>query len=267
MNGYIGAQWGLSESIQGQFLVSYPLQIQLEEPTGYQFNYSNSASILQAWESLIDMMEKGKINLYLALDIERTKAEEEKEEKETEQNPKLSSISKLSYFILLLSPPLPGRAAGTKANLRGSLLFLPNIFNFFNLNNKTKVKSLYTQIPYYNYLNKMNFKPSSCLGFLFLALALHAMVAEASSIHDLGFHGTFHVGDLIGVDNEMLLDSEAHRRTLAGQGRYISYGSLNANQVPCGQRGNSYYNCQQRGRANPYNRGCSALTNCARQTN
>lgn len=92
--------------------------------------YSNSASILQAWESLIDMMEKGKINLYLALDIERTKAEEEKEEKETEQNPKLSSISKLSYFILLLSPPLPGRAAGTKANLRGSLLFLPNIFLF-----------------------------------------------------------------------------------------------------------------------------------------
>ncbi|KAG5038439.1 hypothetical protein JHK86_019279 [Glycine max] len=81
------------------------------------------------------------------------------------------------------------------------------------------------------------------------------MVAEASSVHhEYGFHGAAVVHDLIGDDNEMLLDSETNRRTLAGRQQYISYGALNANNVPCGNRGRSYYNCQQRGRANPYNR-------------
>jgi len=72
--------------------------------------------------------------------------------------------------------------------------------------------------------------------------------------------------DLVGDDNEMLLDSESNRRTLAGRQQYISYGALNANQIPCGNRGNSYYNCQERGRANPYSRGCSQITHCARDT-
>lgn len=110
----------------------------------------------------------------------------------------------------------------------------------------------------------MNFKP--WLSFLLLALAL-AMVAEASSVHhEYGFHGAAVVHDLIGDDNEMLLDSESNRRTLTGRQRYISYGALNANNVPCGNRGRSYYNCQQRGRANPYNRGCTQITHCARDT-
>ncbi|KAL5162866.1 Protein RALF-like 19 [Glycine soja] len=84
----------------------------------------------------------------------------------------------------------------------------------------------------------MNFKP--WLSFLLLALAL-AMVAEASSVHhEYGFHGAAVVHDLIGDDNEMLLDSETNRRTLAGRQQYISYGALNANNVPCGiQSGSS----------------------------
>lgn len=116
-----------------------------------------------------------------------------------------------------------------------------------------------------------------CVIFLFLALAL-AMVAEASSfdatswgLNDLSHisvtSGTS-VGDLIGDDNEMLMESESDRRQLrrAPTNRYISYGALKANRVPCGRRGHSYYNCQRRQKANPYKRGCSAITHCARDT-
>lgn len=57
------------------------------------------------------------------------------------------------------------------------------------------------------------------------------------------------------------------RRSLANRGRYISYDALKKNNAPCNRRGNSYYGCGNRGKANPYNRGCSAITHCARQTN
>ncbi|GJN33387.1 hypothetical protein PR202_gb21984 [Eleusine coracana subsp. coracana] len=43
---------------------------------------------------------------------------------------------------------------------------------------------------------------------------------------------------------------------------YISYGALRANNVPCDQRGASYYNCRPGAEANPYTRGCSAITQC-----
>ncbi|KAK7400592.1 hypothetical protein VNO78_11802 [Psophocarpus tetragonolobus] len=109
----------------------------------------------------------------------------------------------------------------------------------------------------------MDFKP--LVSLLLLAMAL-ATVAEASKMHhEYGFHHNS-VGDLVGEENEMLLDSETGRRTLEEGQRYISYGALRSNQAPCGNRGNSYYNCQQRGRANPYNRGCSRITHCARDT-
>ncbi|KAL2344060.1 hypothetical protein Fmac_005345 [Flemingia macrophylla] len=109
----------------------------------------------------------------------------------------------------------------------------------------------------------MNVKP--WLALLLLTLAL-AMVAEASKVHhEYGHHGAL-VGDLIGDDNEMLLDSESNRRALGGRQKYISYAALSANNVPCGRHGRSYYNCQARGRANPYSRGCSAITHCARDT-
>ncbi|KAL6991082.1 hypothetical protein U1Q18_009202 [Sarracenia purpurea var. burkii] len=74
------------------------------------------------------------------------------------------------------------------------------------------------------------------------------------------------VGDCIDEDEEMMMGSEAARRVLAQQ-RYISYGAMKANNVPCNRRGRSYYNCNQRGKANPYTRGCSYITKCARYSN
>ncbi|KAK1387594.1 Rapid ALkalinization Factor [Heracleum sosnowskyi] len=72
------------------------------------------------------------------------------------------------------------------------------------------------------------------------------------------------ISDFIGEDLEFDLDSEINRRLLATRRRYISYGALSRNTVPCSRRGASYYNCRQGGQANPYNRGCSAITRCRR---
>ncbi|CAI9764276.1 unnamed protein product [Fraxinus pennsylvanica] len=66
------------------------------------------------------------------------------------------------------------------------------------------------------------------------------------------------------TDEEFDLDSEANRRVLATRRRYISYGALQRNRVPCSRRGNSYYNCRPGAQANPYTRGCSAITRCRR---
>ncbi|KAG8052301.1 hypothetical protein GUJ93_ZPchr0001g32804 [Zizania palustris] len=51
------------------------------------------------------------------------------------------------------------------------------------------------------------------------------------------------------------------RRVLQSQG-YISYGALRRDTTPCSVRGASYYNCRPGGQANPYSRGCSAITQC-----
>ncbi|GAA0153638.1 hypothetical protein Leryth_016386 [Lithospermum erythrorhizon] len=64
-------------------------------------------------------------------------------------------------------------------------------------------------------------------------------------------------------DEEFELDSESNRRILATK-RYISYGALQKNNVPCSRRGASYYNCRPGAQANPYSRGCSAITRCRR---
>ncbi|CAA2992358.1 rapid alkalinization factor-like [Olea europaea var. sylvestris] len=62
-------------------------------------------------------------------------------------------------------------------------------------------------------------------------------------------------------EDEFQLDSESNRRILATR-RYISYGALQKNRVPCSRRGASYYNCRPGAQANPYTRGCSAITRC-----
>ncbi|OVA14861.1 Rapid ALkalinization Factor [Macleaya cordata] len=62
-------------------------------------------------------------------------------------------------------------------------------------------------------------------------------------------------------ENEFEMDSEISRRILATS-QYISYEALKKNTVPCSRRGASYYNCQPGAQANPYNRGCSAITRC-----
>ncbi|KAA8515238.1 hypothetical protein F0562_018532 [Nyssa sinensis] len=118
------------------------------------------------------------------------------------------------------------------------------------------------------------------VGLVLLLLAL-AMVAESLSFDDAKWDTAAHfdldslrsrgraaacngrVGDCINEAEEMMMDSEVSRRVLAGQ-RFVSYGALKANNVPCNRRGQSYYNCNQRGRANPYKRGCSYITKCAR---
>ncbi|XP_022721124.1 protein RALF-like 19 [Durio zibethinus] len=112
---------------------------------------------------------------------------------------------------------------------------------------------------------------------MFLLLAL-AMVAESSTFHETSW-GPAHFGNddtsscigghCIGVEDvtdALMMDSETNRRQLAQTKRYISYGALKANSVPCNRRGQSYYDCQNRRKANPYNRGCSAITHCYRYT-
>ncbi|KAK2649431.1 hypothetical protein Ddye_016920 [Dipteronia dyeriana] len=107
-------------------------------------------------------------------------------------------------------------------------------------------------------------KPSILLLIVYLFLAALVVVATGD---DLQFtwvptkarcQGS--VADCM-TDDEFGMDSEINRRVLATT-NYISYGALQRNTVPCSQRGASYYNCQQGAEANPYNRGCSAITQC-----
>uniref|UniRef100_A0ACD5YFN1 Uncharacterized protein n=1 Tax=Avena sativa TaxID=4498 RepID=A0ACD5YFN1_AVESA len=46
------------------------------------------------------------------------------------------------------------------------------------------------------------------------------------------------------------------------QTQYISYAALTRDSVPCSVSGASYYNCEPGADANPYSRGCSAITQC-----
>lgn len=63
-------------------------------------------------------------------------------------------------------------------------------------------------------------------------------------------------------EEELAMDSETNRRILAWRRRYISYGALRRNAVPCSRRGASYYNCRPGARVNPYSRACSRITRC-----
>ncbi|KAL4580352.1 hypothetical protein LXL04_016542 [Taraxacum kok-saghyz] len=67
--------------------------------------------------------------------------------------------------------------------------------------------------------------------------------------------------DATDLDEEILKESKNVRRVLGGRG-YISYGAMQKNNVPCSQRGQSYYDCNSRGHANPYSRGCNIITRC-----
>ncbi|KAL3821460.1 hypothetical protein ACJIZ3_007365 [Penstemon smallii] len=76
------------------------------------------------------------------------------------------------------------------------------------------------------------------------------------------------LGDCINTEEEMMMGSEISRRILA-QSRYIGYGALERDNIPCNVRGSSYYNCRRGGgeTANPYRRGCSKITYCERNNN
>ncbi|XP_047937595.1 rapid alkalinization factor-like [Salvia hispanica] len=66
---------------------------------------------------------------------------------------------------------------------------------------------------------------------------------------------------VVNEEDEFELDSESSRRILRAT-RYISYDALRRNSIPCSRRGASYYNCRPGAQANPYTRGCSAITRC-----
>ncbi|GJN05280.1 hypothetical protein PR202_ga22896 [Eleusine coracana subsp. coracana] len=98
---------------------------------------------------------------------------------------------------------------------------------------------------------------------LLLLLALSALAAASG---DLGWDlGAAVVG--ASEDDEWGLagGDTVTRRVLQGNnggGGYISYGALRRDNVPCSVRGASYYNCRPGAQANPYSRGCSAITRC-----
>ncbi|KAI3472905.1 hypothetical protein Pfo_030973 [Paulownia fortunei] len=69
------------------------------------------------------------------------------------------------------------------------------------------------------------------------------------------------IAECMADGGEFDMDSEINRRILATS-NYISYGALQANNVPCSRRGASYYNCQPGAEANPYTRSCTAATQC-----
>ncbi|XP_010493984.1 PREDICTED: protein RALF-like 22 [Camelina sativa] len=71
------------------------------------------------------------------------------------------------------------------------------------------------------------------------------------------------IADCIAEDEEFEFDSEISRRILASK-KYVSYGAMRKNNVPCSRRGASYYNCKRGAQANPYSRGCSKITRCRR---
>ncbi|KAL6208440.1 hypothetical protein ACLB2K_019389 [Fragaria x ananassa] len=110
-------------------------------------------------------------------------------------------------------------------------------------------------------------KSSSIILFLAFCLFFTAVIIDASngSDHGLSFvPAKFRCQGSIAecmAEDEYDMDSEINRRILATT-KYISYGALQRNTVPCSQRGASYYNCKPGAQANPYNRGCSAITRC-----
>ncbi|VVB15236.1 unnamed protein product [Arabis nemorensis] len=71
------------------------------------------------------------------------------------------------------------------------------------------------------------------------------------------------ISECIAEEEEFELDSEISRRILASK-KYVSYGAMRKNNVPCSRRGASYYNCKRGAQANPYSRGCSQISRCRR---
>ncbi|KAJ8898629.1 hypothetical protein K2173_004242 [Erythroxylum novogranatense] len=112
--------------------------------------------------------------------------------------------------------------------------------------------------------------PSNSLRILCLVLSALLVISSSGVVaisgHELRWIPTRasrcqgSVGECL-MENEFDMDSESNRRILATS-NYISYGALQRNTVPCSQRGASYYNCRTGAQANPYSRGCSAITRC-----
>ncbi|WVY94382.1 hypothetical protein V8G54_033470 [Vigna mungo] len=96
--------------------------------------------------------------------------------------------------------------------------------------------------------------------WLFLAICATVLLLSSSPAAEAG-PLSMEMTWMPSMEEEFQLDSEISRRILATT-KYISYGALQRNTVPCSRRGASYYNCQPGAQANPYSRGCSAITRC-----
>ncbi|XP_054792459.1 protein RALF-like 19 [Prosopis cineraria] len=114
----------------------------------------------------------------------------------------------------------------------------------------------------------MELKPRFAVLVAVVAVTLMAITTATEAVSpdwkDFSIDGQL-VGDRVSDEEEMMMESGWSHRSLVER-RFISYDALKANQVPCGRRGRSYYDCNRRGNANPYRRGCTAITHCARQT-
>ncbi|CAK9181824.1 unnamed protein product [Ilex paraguariensis] len=104
---------------------------------------------------------------------------------------------------------------------------------------------------------------------LILLLMVLAMNVETSSItNDVSWNSCAHynidsppshniencngrVGDCIDEAEEMMMDSEASRQTLALGQTFVSYRAFKKDHVPCNHRGLSYYTCNIKGRDFP----------------
>ncbi|XP_023530159.1 protein RALF-like 19 [Cucurbita pepo subsp. pepo] len=113
---------------------------------------------------------------------------------------------------------------------------------------------------------------------LVLLLVFFAVVAPLS----FAFHETSHSSSLLdnsqysffGGDSSEAMTEDSRRQLFQygfaynaeARKRVLSYYALSKNNIPCGRRGTSYYDCKKRRRINPYRRGCAAITGCARFT-
>ncbi|KAK8489319.1 hypothetical protein V6N13_023468 [Hibiscus sabdariffa] len=89
--------------------------------------------------------------------------------------------------------------------------------------------------------------------FVFLILAL-AMVAAGETLSKSSISGRRKVED----------QTETSHHLLAGKRKAISYKALENNAAFCNQHGRSNHDCHRRKPINPYTRGCSITTRCAR---
>lgn len=121
-------------------------------------------------------------------------------------------------------------------------------------------------------------RSSSINGFLMICAISASCLALSSSTGDRHFlHLPPESACRSGLESESVIaecmlgggdafqfaaEFEISRRILAMTRRYISYGAMRRNSVPCSRRGASYYNCRLGSPANPYSRGCSAIARC-----
>ncbi|KAL1567176.1 hypothetical protein AAHA92_02684 [Salvia divinorum] len=107
---------------------------------------------------------------------------------------------------------------------------------------------------------------------IFIAAALAALAIVAHSAEHPFYVGSYGMGQGQGlvadsmdhIDHDKMMEDPIRRHL--GSAGYISYGALARNKIPCDQKGKSYYNCRQHEAANPYNRGCTRITSCARSS-